>query len=174
MAPRQACRGLVSGCRRSEHGPGSRAAACTGRGRLFGAAMLRRSGATSGAHLSAVNLGLKTIPVDRRRHRDRETRRRAIAHSLLAAAAIGLKEHGRLALTRNMMERKLDGRRTLSRVPELVEMVMAKPWVSAGMVAKTLEVTPQAARRIVLELGLREMTGRFRALGCSIGTPKAL
>jgi hypothetical protein len=35
------------------------------------------------------------------------------------------------------------------------------------MVAKTLEVTPQAARRIVLELGLREMTGRgrFRAWG---------
>ncbi|WP_425305429.1 helix-turn-helix domain-containing protein [Agrobacterium fabrum] len=27
--------------------------------------------------------------------------------------------------------------------------------------AKTLDVTPQAARRIVLELGLREMTGRF-------------
>jgi hypothetical protein len=35
------------------------------------------------------------------------------------------------------------------------------------MVAKTLEVTPQAARRIVLELDLREMTGRgrFRAWG---------
>ncbi len=28
------------------------------------------------------------------------------------------------------------------------------------LVAKALEVTPQAARRIVLELGLREMTGR--------------
>lgn len=36
-----------------------------------------------------------------------------------------------------------------------------------GIVAKTLEVTPQAARRIVAELGLREMTGRrrFRARG---------
>jgi hypothetical protein len=35
------------------------------------------------------------------------------------------------------------------------------------MVAQALEVTPQAARRIVLELGLREMTGRgrFRAWG---------
>jgi hypothetical protein len=35
------------------------------------------------------------------------------------------------------------------------------------MVAKTLEVTPQSARRIVQELGLREMTGRgrFRAWG---------
>jgi len=54
-----------------------------------------------------------------------------------------------------------------SRLPELVELVMARPLISAGMVAKTLEVTPQGARRIVQELGLREMTGRgrFRAWG---------
>ncbi|MBW9076060.1 RHE_PE00001 family protein [Agrobacterium deltaense] len=131
-------------------------------GRLFCAAILRQAGITSGAHLAAINLGLKTIPVDRRRHRDRETRLLAIAHGLLAAAETGLKEHDRLALARTLMERKLEGRRTSSKLPELVELVMAKPLVSAGMVAKTLDVTPQAARRIVLELGLREMTGRGR------------
>ena len=136
-------------------------------GRLLAASILRQAGITTGAHLAAMNLGLKTIPVDRRRHRDRETRLLAIAHGLIAAAEIGLKEHDRLALARQMMERKLEGRRTSSKLPELVELVMAKPLVSAGMVAKTLEVTPQAARRIVLELGLREMTGRgrFRAWG---------
>ncbi|MBY5549923.1 hypothetical protein HFO61_24465 [Rhizobium leguminosarum] len=47
------------------------------------------------------------------------------------------------------------------------ELVIAKPLVSAGMVATTLEMTPQAARRIVLELGLREMKGRLRAWGVS-------
>ncbi len=100
-------------------------------------------------------------------HRDRETRLLAIAHGMLAAAEIGMKEHDRLTLAKTMMDRKLEGRRTSSKLPELVELVMAKPLVSAGMVAKTLEVTPQAARRIVLELGLREMTGRgrFRAWG---------
>ncbi|MCV3768724.1 RHE_PE00001 family protein [Rhizobium sp. TRM95796] len=136
-------------------------------GRLFAASMLREAGITTGAHLAAINLGLKTIPVDRRRHRDRETRLLAIAHGLLAAAEIGIKEHGRLTLARTMLDRKLEGRRTSSKLPELVELVMAKPLVSAGMVAKTLDVTPQAARRIVLELGLREMTGRgrFRAWG---------
>ncbi|UIJ82397.1 RHE_PE00001 family protein [Rhizobium leguminosarum] len=136
-------------------------------GRLFPAAILRQAGITSGAHLAAINLGLKSIPVDRRRHRDRETRMLAIAQGLIAAAEIGLKEHDRLALARTLMERKLDGRRTSSKLPELVELVMARPLVSAGMVAKTLDVTPQAARRIVLELGLREMTGRgrFRAWG---------
>lgn len=136
-------------------------------GRLFCAAILREAGITSGAHLAAINLGLKTIPVDRRRHRDRETRLLAFAHGLLAAAEIGMKEHDRLALAKTMMDRKLEGRRTSSKLPELVDLVMAKPLVSAGMVAKTLEMTPQAARRIVLELGLREMTGRgrFRAWG---------
>lgn len=136
-------------------------------GRLFSASILRRAGVTTGAHLAAINLGLKTIPVDRRRHRDRETRLLAVAHGFLAAAEIGMKEQDRLTLAKTMMDRKLEGRRTSSKLPELVELVMAKPLVSAGMVAKTLEVTPQAARRIVLELGLREMTGRgrFRAWG---------
>ncbi|MGO7185863.1 RHE_PE00001 family protein [Rhizobium brockwellii] len=136
-------------------------------GRLLAASILRQAGITTGAQLAAINLGLKTIPVDRRRHRDRETRLLAIAHGFLAAAEIGMKEHDRLTLARTLLERKLDGRRTSSRMPELVELVMARPLVSAGMVAETLDVTPQAARRIVLELGLREMTGRgrFRAWG---------
>jgi hypothetical protein len=136
-------------------------------GRLLAAAILRQAGVTTGTHLAAINAGLKTIPVDQRRNRDRETRLLAIAHGFLAAAEIGMKEHDRLALARQMMERKLSGRRTSSKLPELVELVMAKPLVSAGMVANALDVTPQAARRIVLELGLREVTGRgrFRAWG---------
>ncbi len=136
-------------------------------GRLLVASILHEAGITSGAHLAAINLGLKSIPADRRRHRDRETRLLAIAHGFLAAADIGMKEHDRLTLAKTMMDRKLEGRRTSSKLPELIELVMAKPLVSAGMVAKKLDVTPQAARRIVLELGLREMTGRgrFRAWG---------
>ncbi len=136
-------------------------------GRLLATALLRQAGISTGGHLVALNIGLKTIPVDRRRHRDRDTRLLSIAQGLLAAADIGLKEHDRLALARTMMERKVSGRRTSSKLPELVELVMAKPLVSAGMVAETLGVTQQAARRIVVELGLREMTGRgrFRAWG---------
>ena len=136
-------------------------------GRLFAASILREAGITTGAHLAAINLGLKTIPVDRRRHRDRDTRLLAILQGLLAGAEIGMKEHDRLMLAKTVMDRKLEGRRTSSKLPELVELVMARPLVSAKMVSKTLEVTPQAARRIVLELGLREITGRgrFRAWG---------
>jgi hypothetical protein len=66
-----------------------------------------------------------------------------------------------------MMERRLVGKRTSSKLPGLIELVTARPLVSAGMIAKELAVTPRAALRIVEELGLREMTGRgrFRAWG---------
>jgi hypothetical protein len=136
-------------------------------GRLFSASILRQAGITTGAHLAAINLGLKTVPVDRRRHRDCETRLLAILGSIIAAAELGLKEHDRLLLARKMMERRLVGKRTSSKLPELIELVISRPLVSAGMIAKEVAVTPRAALRIVEELGLREMTGRgrFRAWG---------
>ncbi|NVD43185.1 DUF1612 and helix-turn-helix domain-containing protein [Ensifer sp. HO-A22] len=137
-------------------------------GRHLAASILRQAGVTTGAHFAAINLGLKTIPVDRRRHRSREVRLLAIADGLIAAAEIGLREYDRLALARKMMERKLSGRRTSSKLPELVDLVMAMPLVHAGTVTKTLGVTPQAARRIVTELGLREMTGRGRFRAWSV------
>ncbi len=100
-------------------------------GRLLAAALLRQGGIASGAHLLAVNLGLKTISVDRRRHGDRDTRLLSIAQGLLPAAEIGLKENDRLGLAHTMIERKS------SKLPELVEVVTQKPLVSAGMVAET-------------------------------------
>ncbi|MBM7046257.1 RHE_PE00001 family protein [Rhizobium lusitanum] len=136
-------------------------------GRPLAASILRQAGVTTGAHLAAFNLGLKTIPVDRRRHRNRDTRLLAILAGITAAAELGLNEHDRLVLARQLMERRLIGRRQTSKLPELIELVLSRPLLSAGMIAETLDVTPQAALRIVGELGLREMTGRgrFRAWG---------
>ncbi|MBB3302981.1 hypothetical protein FHT72_006406 [Rhizobium sp. BK077] len=136
-------------------------------GRPLAASLLRGAGVTTGANLAAINLGLKTIPVDRRRHRDRETRLLALLAGIAAAGELGLKEHDRLTLARQSMERRLIGRRQTSKLPELIELVMSRPLVSAGMIVKAVGVTPQAAIRIVGELGLREMTGRgrFRAWG---------
>ncbi|QLL64263.1 DUF1612 domain-containing protein (plasmid) [Sinorhizobium mexicanum] len=138
-------------------------------GRLLAAETLRQAGLTTAAHLAAVNAGLKSIPVERRRHRARDTRLLAIIHGVIAAAELGLKEHDRLTLAKQMMERRLVGRRSSSNLPGLIELVVSRPLVSAGMVAEALEVTPRAALRIVGELGLREMTGRgrFRAWGIS-------
>jgi hypothetical protein len=61
-------------------------------GRLLTASILRLAGVTTAGHLAAVNLGLKSIPVDRRQHPNRETRPIAIARGLIAAAEIRLKQ----------------------------------------------------------------------------------
>lgn len=136
-------------------------------GRLLAASILRQAGLTTAAHLAAINLGLKFIPVDRRRHRDRETRLLAIVTGITAAAELGLKEHDRLILARQSMERRLVGRRQTSKLPEVIELMLSRPLVSTGMIVKAIGLTPQVAVRIVGELGLREMTGRgrFRAWG---------
>ncbi len=107
-------------------------------GRLLAAASLRQAGLTTSAHLAAFNRGLKSIPVERRRHPDRDTRLLAIAQGLIATAEFGMREHDRLALAKQMMERRLVGRRSSSNLPGLIELVVARPLVSAGIVAETL------------------------------------
>nr|WP_152850166.1 RHE_PE00001 family protein [Brucella intermedia] len=136
-------------------------------GRLLAASLLRREWLTSQAHLLAFNVGLKTIRVERRRHRHFDTRLMASLDGLMAGIELGFKEHDRLLLARQMMERRLTGRRASSNLPGLIELVLAKPLVSAGMIAAELDITPRAALRLVEELNLREMTGRgrFRAWG---------
>jgi len=136
-------------------------------GRLLVASLLRREGLTTQAHLLAFNIGLKTIRVERRRHRNFETRLIATLDGLIAGVELGFKEHDRLLLARQMLQRRLTGRRTSSNLPGLIEMVLARPLVSAGMIAAELDITPRAALRLVKELNLREMTGRgrFRAWG---------
>ncbi|OYR22908.1 RHE_PE00001 family protein [Brucella pseudogrignonensis] len=136
-------------------------------GRLLAASLLRRDGLTTKAHLLAFNAGLKTIRVERRRHRNFETRLMASLEGLMAGVELGFKEHDRLMLARQMLERRLTGRRASSKLPGLIELVLARPLVSTGLIAKELDITPRAALRLVEELSLREMTGRgrFRAWG---------
>jgi len=136
-------------------------------GRLLAASLLRREGLTTQAHLLAFNAGLKTIRVERRRHRNFETRLMATLDGLMAGIELGFKEHDRLLLARQMLERRLTGRRASSNLPGLIELVLARPLVSTGVIAKELDITPPAALRLIEELNLREMTGRgrFRAWG---------
>ncbi len=84
-----------------------------------------------------------------------------------AAAEAGMTEHDRWLLARQFLERKLLGRRSTSHLPALIDLVLAHPIASVGLIAKELDVTPRAAQNLVAELGLREMTGRgrYRAWG---------
>ncbi|WP_281352979.1 helix-turn-helix domain-containing protein [Allomesorhizobium camelthorni] len=65
------------------------------------------------------------------------------------------------------MARRLRDRRASSKLPDLVELVLARPLVSTGMIQAALKVSKQGALNLVGELRLREMTGRgrFRAWG---------
>ncbi len=76
-------------------------------------------------------------------------------------------DHDRWLMARNLLARKLAGRRSTSRLPELLDYVLTRPIVSAGMIAEELGITPRAAQNLVAELGLREATGRgrYRAWG---------
>ena len=105
------------------------------------------------------------MPRERRRSRDAATRLIAELEAIAVAAEEGMKQHDRWLLARTLLLRKLDGRRSTSRLPELIEFVLSRPLISAGMIAKELGVTPRAAQNLVADLGLREATdrGRYRA-----------
>lgn len=131
-------------------------------GRLLMAEILRAAGLTASAHLLALSVGLRTVAVERRRHPDRDTRLLAMVQGVIAAADIGLKDHDRLVLGLQLMERRLIGRRISSRMPDLIRLVVSRPLISTRMAASRLEMTPRAALRLIEELGLREITGRGR------------
>jgi hypothetical protein len=54
------------------------------------------------------------------------------------------------------------GQRSTSHLAALIDLVLAHPIASAGLIAKELRVRPRAAQNLLAELGLREATGRGR------------
>lgn len=135
-------------------------------GGLLVAALLRREGLTE-HHLACLHLGTRNIARERRRSPDRMRRIIALLGSMEAAAELGLKEHDRLILAKAQMEQRLKNRRSSSKLPELITLVLARPMVSTTMIQKALKVTQQGALNLIEELALREITGRkrFRAWG---------
>jgi hypothetical protein len=135
-------------------------------GPLLVAALLRQEGVAA-HHLSSWHLGAKQIPRERRRARDRTERLVAHVDAIRQGANLGMKEHDRLMLAKGRMERLACDRRTNSRLPEVIALVLSRPLVSSGMIQRALKVSKQGALNLVGELGLREMTGRgrYRAWG---------
>ncbi|RWH69560.1 MAG: hypothetical protein EOQ86_31170 [Mesorhizobium sp.] len=58
--------------------------------------------------------------------------------------------------------RRLRNRRKNSSLPALIELVLARPVVSAGLIAAELKISQRAALGLVAELAIREVTGRGR------------
>lgn len=130
-------------------------------GPLLVAELMRQSG-LSASHLACLAMGLRVIPRERRRAFDQTTRLHAFLDAMVQTAEMGLKEHDRLALARIQLERRLRDRRSSSRLPQLIELVLARPLVSTNMVQQELKVSRQGALDLIGELGLREITGRKR------------
>lgn len=130
-------------------------------GPLLAAATLRQRGKTR-AHLICLHEGLKSVPREQRRSRDQTARLIAQLAAITAAAEAGLKAHDRWLNQRVLLLRKLSGRRSTSKLPALIDYVLCRPIVSAGMIAEELGITARAAQDLVAELGLREATGRGR------------
>jgi hypothetical protein len=135
-------------------------------GTLLVAALLRQTGKV-GSHLFCLNAGLRVVPRERRKSPIRTIRLLAVLDAIAEAASAGLKELDRLALAKSQMERRLRNRRKSSSLPALIELVLARPVVSAGLIAAELKISQRAALGLVAELGIREVTGRgrYRAWG---------
>ena len=135
-------------------------------GPLLVSAMLRARQKTR-AHPACVNSALRLVRREQRRSPEQAVRLNAFLDAIQAGAEAGMKDHDRWLLARRHLEGKLKTRRSSSRLPALVEFILARPIASAGMIAAALGVTPRAAQTMVAELGLREITGRgrYRAWG---------
>ncbi|ARM14760.1 MULTISPECIES: RHE_PE00001 family protein [Rhizobium] len=119
------------------------------------------------SHLFYFNLGLKAVPRERRRSRSQSSRLVAGLDAMAVGAELAMKEVVRLAQAREQLERKLRDKRSSSSLPDLVELLMARPIVSSSTITRELNVSHRAALNLVAELGVREVTGRgsYRAWG---------
>ncbi|AOG02910.1 DUF1612 domain-containing protein [Bosea sp. RAC05] len=141
-------------------------------GAMMVGAQIRAAGATT-SFLPLINIGLRESQFNLRRNRESSATDRAIwiLESFAVGADYGLAEHDRMALARETLGTKLKDRRTSSRMPDFVDLVLSLPIVTVPLVAAKLKVSPQAAQVLIDECGslLREVTGRRRYRAWSIG-----
>jgi HTH DNA binding domain len=86
----------------------------------------------------------------------------ALIEAFEQSSLIGLKEHDRLIVAREQMLRKFRGKRTNSKLPALIELVLGRSLVTSTMIERELKVAMQGSLNLVAELALREVTGRGR------------
>jgi len=130
-------------------------------GRLLAAAALRGRAKTH-AHLALIGCGLRAIPARDRRHPVPSQRYIAGLRALTAGAEEGLRNHETWSAAKLLLEQKLRGKRSTSRLPKLVELLVGRPLVSTRVIAAELDISRRAAQTLVTELGCREITGRGR------------
>ena len=135
-------------------------------GRLLAAALLRDRGKTK-SHLLCVNSGARAVPKLRLKRDEPVAKILFWLAAVVAAAEQGLKDHDRWLLARASREGALKARRGRSHLPQALNLALARPLVTAELLARELKVSARAGQNLIAELGLREFTGRrrYRAWG---------
>lgn len=135
---------------------------------IVAGAVLRARGVTewmlplAGGFRKAGYRGRQAIP--------RETAIEAFCEILENAIGIGNSDLSALSLSRDLMSKRLEGRRQKSRLGDLVGLFLSRPVVTMPMAGMHLKVTPHAVKCMFDELGPslpRELTqrSRYRAWG---------
>jgi hypothetical protein len=79
------------------------------------------------------------------------------------AAELVHKDIDRPSLAQERLSLRLKGRRSTSRLPDLISLILSRPLISTPVAVKELNVSPQAFEGVLKELGaLREFTGHSR------------
>jgi hypothetical protein len=132
-------------------------------GPLLAAALLRARDKVR-HHLPALHAGFRHARYRRARRQDLTTKLVEFAQAIEAMAKRELKEIDRLMLARELLSPKCVGRRGNSKLPQLVELCLNSPIVSAPLAAKKLKVLQLAGSTMIdaLCLKLSEPTGRGR------------
>ncbi|MES0884848.1 RHE_PE00001 family protein [Roseibium sp. SCP14] len=137
-------------------------------GRLIAAAALRRS--VTPNHLPLVAVGLRQSKFRWRRSDPVQTRLSMLLTGFEVGAQETMEQMNRLHFAREHMLRQCQNCRRNSKLPQLVDLFIAHPFVSIPLARKKLKVTAAAVDRMLEQLGSalpRELTGRgrYRAWG---------
>jgi hypothetical protein len=118
-------------------------------------------------HRLAIEHGRRALAAAERRRPAQGTAEARVGWWLAVfgeAARAARAELDQLRLAHQVAARHARGRRSSSRLPQLISLLAERPLVTAPMVAERLGVSQQAARGLIAELGgsISEITGRRR------------
>ena len=137
-------------------------------GRLIAAAALRQT--VTPNHLPLVAVGLRQSEFRWRGADPVQTRLSILLSGFETGALEAMQQLNRLQFARDRMLRRCEACRRNSKLPLLVDLFMAHPFVSIPLARKRLKVTAAAVDRMLEQLGSalpQELTGRgrYRAWG---------
>ena len=130
---------------------------------LLAALTLRQRGLTNG-WLVPIDTGRRHAPYRRHPAHSASVRIVGFLSWVQTGAGRGMNSLKTLTLANETMRVSMKAKRRSSRLPELADLLISRPLVSAPMAAKSLGITPQAVLRMMPQLGSipREISARTR------------